>query len=69
MYEGLAELLASPALADDPAALEAIASRAMLATRGHLLAMGVIVLGDRAPASWREEVRALLFAPERPYFR
>ncbi|UJR78446.1 M48 family metallopeptidase [Sandaracinus amylolyticus] len=69
VYEGLAELLASPALAEDPAALEAIAARAMLGARGHVLAMGVIVLGDRAPASWREQVRALLFAPERPYFR
>ncbi|AKF09062.1 M48 family metallopeptidase [Sandaracinus amylolyticus] len=69
VYDGLADVLASPTLADDPSALEAIASRALLATRGHVIAMGVIVLGDRAPTSWRDEARALLFAPERPYFR
>ena len=36
--------------------------------RGLVLAAGVVLLGDRAPNEWREEVRALLFALERPYF-
>jgi len=37
--------------------------------RGHAYSMGVIVLGRRAPASWRRGASRLLFAPERPYFK
>ena len=61
--------LTSADLAEDPAVLEAIAARGSLYLRGQALAMGLVVLGERAPARWREEVRAILFVPERPYFR
>lgn len=37
--------------------------------RGHALVMGIILLGDAAPAEWRRDARALLFTAERPYFR
>lgn len=36
--------------------------------RGHLLAAGLVLLEDEAPAEWRQQAKALLFAPERPYF-
>ncbi len=37
--------------------------------RGQAASMGLILLGDAAPAAWRTEARRLLFASERPYFR
>jgi len=36
--------------------------------RGRLIAAGLVLLGDEAPAEWRQQAKALLFAPERPYF-
>ncbi|WOX06857.1 M48 family metallopeptidase [Microbulbifer pacificus] len=36
--------------------------------RGQLLAASLVLLQDKAPNEWREQVRALLFATERPYF-
>ena len=36
--------------------------------RGQLLAASLVLLQDKAPDEWREQVRALLFATERPYF-
>lgn len=36
--------------------------------RGLVLAAGLALLGDRAPIEWRQQVRALLFVTERPYF-
>jgi Zn-dependent protease with chaperone function len=37
--------------------------------RGQAYAIGVIVLGDRAPHAWRDGAVALLFGSERPYFQ
>jgi hypothetical protein len=37
--------------------------------RGNAYAMGVILLGSRAPAAWRDGAQRLLFATERPYFK
>ena len=37
--------------------------------RGQFYALGVVLLGDRAPQAWREGAKGLLFAYERPYFR
>jgi hypothetical protein len=37
--------------------------------RGQGYSMGVIVLGEKAPASWRVAAKRLLFASERPYFK
>jgi hypothetical protein len=37
--------------------------------RGHAYSVGVIILGDRAPASWRQGAKQLLFPLERPWFR
>ncbi|MDQ3031751.1 MAG: M48 family metallopeptidase [Myxococcota bacterium] len=67
--DDLVDVLMSPTLADDPSPLLAIADRCDLFFRGQVLAMGLVVLGDRAPIEWRAEARALLFATERPFFR
>lgn len=57
-------------LTSDPTAFEyLVAEGAPPRTRGLLLMMGLVVLGERAPPTWRGEVRALLFVSERPYFR
>ena len=37
-------------------------------TRGRAYAMGAAALGDRAPRSWRDAAKRLLFVTERPYF-
>lgn len=37
--------------------------------RGLVLSAGIVLLRDRAPDEWRKQVRALLFATERPYFK
>jgi hypothetical protein len=37
--------------------------------RGQGYSMGVVVLGEKAPASWRVAAKRLLFASERPYFK
>ena len=47
-----------------PGALEGFGPR----ERGQLLAASLVLLQDKAPNEWREQVRALLFATERPYF-
>lgn len=35
--------------------------------RGQGYSLGSVLLGDKAPAAWRESARRLLFASERPY--
>lgn len=37
--------------------------------RGQFYAVGVVLLGDRAPQAWRDGAKGLLFAYERPYFK
>jgi len=37
--------------------------------RGQFYAVGVVLLGERAPQAWREGAKGLLFAYERPYFK
>lgn len=37
--------------------------------RAQGYAIGVILWGDKAPPSWRHDAKALLFMPERPYFK
>jgi hypothetical protein len=37
--------------------------------RGHGYSIGSTLLGNKAPAAWRDKARRLLFAAERPYFR
>ena len=56
------------ALRTAPEGLDGLAAGAGAEQRGILYAMGVILLRDQAPASWRVEASSLLFAPERPYF-
>ena len=36
---------------------------------GQAFSMGVILLGQQAPSTWREGAKRLLFATERPWFR
>ena len=37
--------------------------------RGEAYSAGTIILGSRAPETWRRAAQRLLFAPERPYFK
>ncbi|MDP3236771.1 MAG: M48 family metalloprotease [Myxococcales bacterium] len=67
--EALGQALRDPGLATHPETLEAIAKSLPLRDRAVVLAMGLIVLGDKAPVSWRTGVKALLFTTERPHFR
>jgi len=36
--------------------------------RGNAYGMGIILLGDKAPRTWRDGAKRLLFVSERPYF-
>lgn len=38
-------------------------------TRGHAYSVGLVLLGEDAPKTWRTQVKRLLFVTERPYFR
>jgi Zn-dependent protease with chaperone function len=67
--EGLAEALAAPDLGAAPARLEALVEGHSLRTVALVKAMGVVVLGDRAPKAWRDGARVALFEYERPYLR
>src|SRR5581483_1102273 len=49
--------------------LEKLAEAAPLDERARLLVFGCVAFGQTAPAAWRDQVRALLFATERPYFK
>jgi Zn-dependent protease with chaperone function len=69
LQASLAQALRDPSLAKHPATLELIAKSVGLRDRAVVLAMGLIVLGDSAPAPWRAEVKDLLFTIERPHFR
>jgi hypothetical protein len=37
--------------------------------RGHAYSMALVLLGERAPQSWRDAASKLLFGAERPFFR
>jgi len=37
--------------------------------RGQFYAVGLVLLGERAPQTWRDGAKGLLFAYERPYFK
>jgi hypothetical protein len=58
------------ALATGTAPAEAVGLREGLPTelRGHAYSAGVVLLGSRAPATWRNAAKRLLFTYERPYF-
>ncbi|MBX7097423.1 MAG: M48 family metalloprotease [Myxococcaceae bacterium] len=62
-------VLRRPATGSSFEALEAFAHDGSLAEQGQVLAAGLVVWGDKAPAAWRPMVKAMLFADERPYFR
>jgi len=51
-----------------PDKAEALLDGADPELRGHAYAVGVILLGQHAPAAWRDGAKKLLFATERPYF-
>jgi len=53
----------------NPALFEAHVGRLPVRGKGYAYAAAVIVLGNRAPAAWRESAKRLLFIVERPYFR
>ena len=56
-------------LRKDPARLDAAVLGLGPEERGAARAAGVVLLGDAAPAAWRQEARALLLVDERPYLR
>ena len=37
--------------------------------RAYAYSAAIVLIGEKAPAAWREHVRRVLFASERPYFR
>jgi Zn-dependent protease with chaperone function len=51
-----------------PARLDAALAGLASVVRGGARAAGIVLWGDAAPASWRREARALMFAWERPFF-
>jgi Zn-dependent protease with chaperone function len=56
------------ALAKNPAKLDQVVVGMDPRFRGAFRAAGIVLLGKKAPALWRKEATALLFASERPYF-
>jgi Zn-dependent protease with chaperone function len=62
-------LAALQAASRDPKRLEAVMQGLDVHQRAIVSAMGVVVLGEQAPAAWRKTAKAGLFAFERPYFR
>jgi Zn-dependent protease with chaperone function len=57
------------ALRADPAGMEAKLIGLEPRSLGHAYVIGLVLLGESAPATWRGRARALLFADERPYFQ
>jgi hypothetical protein len=55
-------------LARDLGEAERALRGASVTVRGYAYSIGVVALGERAPAKWRDGARRLLFVPERPYF-
>ncbi|MGQ0834458.1 MAG: M48 family metalloprotease [Gammaproteobacteria bacterium] len=53
----------------DPAAAEKMLDHVLPETRGHAYSAAVVLLGENAPAKWREMAKRLLFSAERPFFR
>ena len=68
--EAMISLLdAGPLAADPSGTMHGVVAGLDPVFRGHALVMGIVLLGDAAPAEWRHDARALLFTSERPYFR
>ncbi|MCA2980277.1 MAG: M48 family metalloprotease [Myxococcaceae bacterium] len=61
--------LQDPGLAKRPRRLDAVMVGLDVRQRAIVAALGVVALGERAPAAWRETAKAGLFAFERPSFR
>lgn len=66
--ERLLGLLDADALRAAPERMHVARQGQQAFLQGQALVMGIVLLGDDAPAAWRWEARALLFAPERPVF-
>jgi len=65
----LLDLATGPDLRSDPDDMEALTEGLSLFLKGQARVMGLVMLGDEAPETWRAEARAMLLAPERPYLR
>lgn len=52
----------------DPRACEALLKGVHPETRAHAYSAALVLAGRKAPAEWRDTVRRVLFASERPYF-
>ena len=50
-------------------AAERVVSELDLERRAQAYVIGIVLLGDRAPAEWRRRAKRLLFVPERPFIR
>ena len=66
--EPLLDLIERGAITD-PSAIEGVLDQLVPVLRGEALVMGIVLNGASAPEQWRRTVRALLFVPERPFFR
>ena len=67
--EAILFALQDPGLAKAPGKLDAVMTGLDVRQRAIVSAMGAIVLGEKAPASWRKTAKAGLFVFERPFFR
>jgi len=54
--------------AKDAAAIESLAAGCVLRAREMVLSAGLVALRQGAPSAWRDEVRAVSFATEHPFF-
>jgi hypothetical protein len=66
--EGVLEFLEALRRGDDPESARALLPPIALSSHLAMLNAGVIILGPRAPAAWKNEVRRGLFVGERGYF-
>ncbi|MFZ5893575.1 MAG: M48 family metallopeptidase [Myxococcota bacterium] len=64
--EAAREFLTPEKLLKNPARTEQLLAQLSPVTRGHVYVMAAVLLGDKAPEPWLEQLRALLFADERP---
>jgi hypothetical protein len=69
MFDKLSLFADAARLQKDQKAAEALLRELRVETRGHACVMGVIALGPQAPAHWRQQAMALLFADERPWLQ
>ena len=67
-HQAMLDFIAAVQGGQKPDKAEALLTGIEPELRGHAYVMGVILLGPRTPAAWRDGAKRLLFTMERPYF-